>query len=709
VNIIHTTVSNSVTRSLTTPTTRPTDRPTDPKTMFGRLLSRSSNNGLGSYEEIPDHHHHHHHGRRGDSAADNNNGDFPPRTSSSLMKSVMLGMVALLVGIIVVQGVYVREESEELMVAEAVNRTPDDDGEDEESGVVGAKAAGAPRAPPPPHVVAEQRSFPVPMPFGVNLGSWLSLEDYFFAGLENSKEVATPDDKAVAACLPPLHLGSRTGRNWQSETDLFAQLIRENGAAHAVRVFAAHRASFVDLETDLERLASVGVDHVRIPISWCLTDVDPTRVDLSSYGSDDAAILEDFACVDPFYSGGGDDDDDSDDDEQPVLWPAVPRPLIESVLRACANAGLKASLDVHTLPGGTSPGTFSGVWPKRPRFWNRGGDGVLIDGDPSVHPGAVGFGIGHDLLRDLVAWMEDLADRDPVAFAGLKGISPMNEPAHLAAFSHKKFLPPLPESFEGDYERSMAIPASDPDANPSGPALRVFRWFDTALEIFRGSELPDKGVDFQANIIETIITNKSLGPATQFELIARWWCAGGNRTTTPEERSTWATLDVHHYLAWSGDFCSGTVDGQNAAYTCSDAEGRARTLNQQCGGFSPLFRQAIDNQCGPGAKLMSGEFSPASHHTVRRSCTDLASLRDSYLMQVGTASDNDVELYHWSYKMPYGGVFRDAGWSFTQLMYRFGMFDRPDEPSFPCGTSSSSSLPEFGGGDGGSGMPLDLP
>ena len=64
----------------------------------------------------------------------------------------------------------------------------------------------------------------IPLPTGVNLGSWLSLEDWLFVGANGAVEVASPDDAVAAACLPPLHLDESTGPRWNSETDLLAGL-----------------------------------------------------------------------------------------------------------------------------------------------------------------------------------------------------------------------------------------------------------------------------------------------------------------------------------------------------------------------------------------------------------------------------------------------------------------------------------------------------
>lgn len=143
------------------------------------------------------------------------------------------------------------------------------------------------------------------MPDGVNVGSWLSLEDYFFAG-QSSVEVATPDDRTAAVCLPPLHTGMATGPTWHSETDLLDGLRAKSTLVHALNTFHAHRNSYLDFDTDLTALVQLGIYSLRIPISWCLTDHDPADID--PYETNETKLEERFTCPDPFY------------DE--VLWPA---------------------------------------------------------------------------------------------------------------------------------------------------------------------------------------------------------------------------------------------------------------------------------------------------------------------------------------------------------------------------------------------------
>lgn len=74
------------------------------------------------------------------------------------------------------------------------------------------------------HSTIPDASTDIPIPTGVNLGSWLSLEDWFYVGSNGAVEVASPDEAVAASCLPPLHLDESTGPRWNSETDLMEGL-----------------------------------------------------------------------------------------------------------------------------------------------------------------------------------------------------------------------------------------------------------------------------------------------------------------------------------------------------------------------------------------------------------------------------------------------------------------------------------------------------
>ena len=338
-------------------------------------------------------------------------------------------------------------------------------------------------------------------------------------------------------------------------------------------------------------------------------------------------------------------------------------------------------MDIHTYPGATSIGTFSGLWPRWPRFWTHGDKPGTLDA-------------GRTLLRDFITWCESLAEHDPDAFQGLRAISPMNEPAHLAGLfdpsNRLSFLPELPHDLARTYLQELDPRSSKHYTSvPDGPHLRVLMWLRDAVHAFRESSLPSLGKELHVNIHESIFSPFVLPPhdgddpagahpgATR--IIAAWW----RSTTSAHERNTWAILDMHHYHAWESA-CQGTSDGApRGNYTCGDVIGREDTLARCTTWATNAFRKAFDEECGPGARLASAEFSASTHHLVRHACNDVTTLRYSYQQQIEAAKAANVELFWWSYKMPYGGAFRPA-WSFKHLMYLLGVTSRRDESNYGC-------------------------
>ena len=373
-----------------------------------------------------------------------------------------------------------------------------------------------------------------------------------------------------------------------------------------------------------------------------------------------------------------------------LLFHASPRP---SSFSTASHFFVHNAKDIHTYPGGTSIGTFSGVWPRYSRFWTHGDlPATDVDRRPDV---------GRTLLKDFIGWMESLEVEDPEAFRGLRAISPMNEPAHLAGLyngerpvrtDRETFLPPLPPDMARKYlaELNEGLESHPQLTRVSdGNHLRVFLWLRDAVDAFRHSKLPSLGKELHVNVHESIFPadvlpeeegapDYGLGTAAM-RLFGAWWRA----TATAEERSKWAVLDLHHYMAWGGA-CSGAVEGFPAGrYACSDEEAKARVI-EQCSTWSQVYRSALEGECGEGLRLASAEFSASTHHSVRHACNDPPTLKMMLESQVDVARDADVELFWWSYRMPYGGAFRGA-WSLKHLLHLMGVLPRPDEEIFHCG------------------------
>ena len=495
----------------------------------------------------------------------------------------------------------------------------------------------------------------LPMPTGVNLGSWLSLESYFFVGNK-------PQNNERGHCLPPLHVGQDASSNkgpaegageplpsWDSETGLLADLINTTGVANAIKIFHAHRNSFIS-DQEIKELHDLGIQNVRVPISWCLTDYDPEK-DMSDKNITDAELLDRFTCEDPFFVQEG------------MRWPAIPRSFLANFLRKCNYFGIQVLLDIHTYPGATSTGGFSGIpQDHSPRFW-------MYD-----NPSDPYHDVGRNLFNQFIAWLEQL---DSYALEGLLGVGAMNEPAHMNVVDN--FLPPLSEDVAQKYLDEL-----DHDRNiPDGSHLRFLLWLSDAIQVFRNSSLPHWGKELHINVIESAFQPSLLpeGLGT-YQMIASWW----NRTTKQEERESWAVLDIHHYHAWSPP-CQGAVDGPPSGnYSCTDGAAREKALARCSQWATDSFRPFVDLMCGGNntARIMSGEFSTSTHPDMYHACHDVDTLKRSYTLQIQNAAAANVDLYFWSYKMPYAGVWRNA-WSFKELMHRFGVSNNPDEENFSCG------------------------
>ena len=337
-------------------------------------------------------------------------------------------------------------------------------------------------------------------------------------------------------------------------------------------------------------------------------------------------------------------------------------------------------------------GTFSGVWPRYARFWT--------DGDAPALDGTADADVGRDTLKGIVGWLESLADADPLAFEGFRALSPMNEPGHLAGLydgdppvrtDRATFLPPLPRDKADRYLAEMnGRLGRGRTAVPDGNHLRVLYWLKDAVDTFRRSRLPSLGKEIHVNVHESLFASDDLPDpapdadygdnANAMRVVGSWW----RSATSPDERRTWAVLDVHHYHAW-GPECSGTVEGPpSGRYACGDAAVRAEVLSRCVSWASSVYRPAVEAECERGLRLASAEFSAGTHHSVRHACADASTLRLALEGQVDDARGAGVELFWWSYKLPYGGAFRRA-WSLRHLLYVLGVLGSPDEGPFHCG------------------------
>jgi len=296
----------------------------------------------------------------------------------------------------------------------------------------------------------------------------------------------------------------------------------------------------------------------------------------------------------------------------------VPRAWLEDFVRRAGEQGLRVILDLHSMPGGSSDGTYNGVWPNKPAFWTASSN----VGDTSVPLRTLGLWV----IAALIGWVESLGD---TAQSAVSGITVMNEPAHMAV--HMGF-------------------ASE---------VSVLRWLESAAELFRRSSLPGLGVKLYVNMIETAFVDfwGAVGP---------WW----HRTFDEVERNSWAVFDVHWYTAWDGGRCDGRVLA-GGGYVCDEPLEEVRKLLRGCAaGFAKVLTTHIQ-----GLKSCS-EFSVGTFSDSVIACNDKKLLRTFLKEQISVFEEWKVEPFFWTWRMPYGPSFQ-MGWSLKHLL---GHEDPPQHP-----------------------------
>lgn len=441
-------------------------------------------------------------------------------------------------------------------------------------------------------------------PVGVNFGGWLCLEDWFFSG-PAGRNVMSAHPEGQGACLPPLVAGLE--QTWPSEGVLTKRLNDSLGAQAAADAFTAHRHSYIG-ESDLAGVAKLGIKKIRVPLNWAAFADALAPLDKDVYGSHDPET--DTAIVpDPFYS-----------DE--AAFATVPRKWLADLLRRAAAHDLQILFDLHAFPGGSADGTYNGVWPSRPTFWNETVNQTLLGNNVSLPTPLTD--VGYWVVLGLVRWLEGL---DESLLKAVAGVTLMNEPAHMA-------------SFEKNQGKRWA--------NESD----ILQWLGNAAQLFRASQLPRHGVRLYVNVIETAFDDfdATVGP---------WWL----ETFSEEERKRWAVMDRHWYGAWAGGTCDGRVS-QGGGYLCDQPIETVRSLLRSC--IRP-WAEGFAAKFGGGDGLMSvTEFSVGTFQDARLACTDRDVLSVFLEEQVSAFQDSKIEGFFWTWRMPYGNVFQ-PGWSLKHL------------------------------------------
>mmetsp|Transcript_3767 Transcript_3767/g.11517 ORF Transcript_3767/g.11517 Transcript_3767/m.11517 type:complete len:551 (+) Transcript_3767:2-1654(+) len=443
---------------------------------------------------------------------------------------------------------------------------------------------------------------------GTNFGGWLHLEDWFFSGSEG-RWVATPDVKGQGVCFPPAV--PSLSEPWPSEGFLVHRLNATYGPEKTIEAFEAHRRSFIGID-DIRKVAKMGMKIVRVPLTWAL--FPDALATLGNSGGPYVGFdpkTQSVIVPDPYYT-------------TQVAYVTVPRNFVEEMLRAAADEGLQLLLDMHCLPGGSSKGTYNGVYPLDPVFWTA----FAKIGNDSTPLETVGLQIAEAMIR----WVESMDDKTR---SGVAGLTFMNEPGHMNAYATPQF-------------------AKD---------RQILEWLAASADLFRRSSLPTMGVRLYVNVVETALHNFD-------SVVPQWW----EQTFSVQERRTWAVIDRHWYAAWSGKFCSGRV-AKGGAYFCDQPVEAIRKVWRE----NTCARKWAENfeKLFPDSLRACSEMSGSTFHDGFLACNNEDVTRAFIAEQAESMQDHGIEPFFWTWRMPYGPTF-EGGWS----LKRIAGLETP--PARPC-------------------------
>ena len=315
---------------------------------------------------------------------------------------------------------------------------------------------------------------------GVSFSGWLQLEDWFFAD-GRSTLVDSPLNAAQGKVLPPyFNTPEERGFDWASEGELIAKLAMRHGNEKTVKIMNAYRTNWLKKD-DLVKLKKLGYATLRIPINWATffgTEDKPTRVIADPKYNDRA-----FVTVDP--------------------------QTLTNVLKLIhEETGARFIMDMHNMPGGSSAGTYNGVFPRQPAFWDS--KDLQETGRQAIHKMMQWYNAMDDETSDMI-----------------EGFTLLNEPAHLMPAKKNVML----------------------------------QWMKDAIYLYRETvarprELTKKRVPtLYVNLIDTSgVQNGEMG-----RIMKSWFDS--------HELKTWAVLDTHFYLAWGFNGCD-----VGCAFSCSSSK-----------------------------------------------------------------------------------------------------------------------------------------
>lgn len=477
----------------------------------------------------------------------------------------------------------------------------------------------------------------MPVPYGVNLGGIFVLEDWFFSNHKDTFMVDTGTDKPEGRIENVIE-SYNGNEKFFGECDLVNKLMNIGYDGDKIfEQFNKHRDTYFsngNFDAFFYGLNMGGINQVRLPITWCLIydnkeyTVKGQTLDkkINEIKINEIKITSGSKLVkDPYFG-----------DDKEKYWVGIPIAKIKNILESAANNKVKILIDFHTFLGGSSVGSYSGTWPENPRFWNN--KKIAIENMKTI-------------MENFCNWIKE--EENEKALSGLYGITPMNEPAHMAGIPPNKY--PYWKNKETRFEEITAV-------------------LNESIDVFRNSKLQDNGVKLVMNIIETSTIDFG---EDKFSVWKNWW----KSATEEDERRKWAGLDVHHYEAWYD--ASGCVKGAKTEAgndsSLEECHDHIKNTKWSKDVYVNIRDQLVDP---PGDLYYVSEFSNSLSHDTRNSfasglieggtkvndkMVDPLTLRNLfYEKQVNAMNTNNIKGFFWNWDMIYNENYKNE-WSFKNI------------------------------------------
>jgi len=183
------------------------------------------------------------------------------------------------------------------------------------------------------------------------------------------------------------------------------------------------------------------------------------------------------------------------------------------------------------------------------------------------------------------------------------------------------------------------------------------------IETMFSTSLPVTGLD------RTGQQPDALSGGQVYGIIGTWW----KSVTTENDRQKWAVLDLHHYFAWDGS-CNTCL--QNFVTNGVIQQAGFDQMKQCSDDWYLNIRGMLD--LASTDLLATTEFSASANSDTYQSCAsgnaqpstpdNYADYRNAVLKyQIDDAKQADIDLYFWTWTIPYNTNFQNE-WSLTNVL-----------------------------------------